>query len=454
MLRTVILGLAVAAFAGCVGDEANTPDADDVPPATYYPPVDTDRLPVPDLDFTTAFDPTHGGDAGAHADPTQHEFEYGMTLVGYNPMTSPDEGGLPTSYDSSYIAIDTWGTYACVAHWSPSGGGGAEILDITDPTQPRHIGSAQSGMFNSDCMFTDDGDYLLIGAYLGVHDGLPIVPAPLGDLLANGVAVYDVKDKANPVFLFHDVDGTDANQYHNLFTAKINEVNYVFQTYTGSILELDAEGGDLKVVSSVPVADHDMWVGNHPVTGEWLMITGAAGGTAVYNVDDPTKPVDLGVWESHDGLTGWHRQWPLLNTVEGHALMLVAGEEGCSSPTYYTVLDFTDPNDLIEMGNWTIPNGCATQHEFESFGGYFATANYHQGLWLIDIGTIERAADPVTLGYYLPHNLPAEHGGTVNQPGASNPNVWGAAFDDRGYIVTADSFSGVYLLEFGATAGA
>jgi hypothetical protein len=45
------------------------------------------------------------------------------------------------------------------------------------------------------------------------------------------------------------------------------------------------------------------------------------------------------------------------------------------------------------------------------------------------------------------------HGGTRNSPFAWNPDVWGAYFDDRGYVIAADWSTGFYVLSFPATAG-
>ena len=58
---------------------------------------------------------------------------------------------------------------------------------------------------------------------------------------------------------------------------------------------------------------------------------------------------------------------------------------------------------------------------------------------------------PTTVGYYEPHNSPPMMGGTRNTPFAWNPDVWGAYFDDRGYVLAADWYSGVYVLKFPGT---
>jgi hypothetical protein len=454
-------------LAGCLSAPApitNDPGAGE---PTFGGEATKARLPVPDFDFSHVIDPDHGGLWNGHALPELHTGAYGLTLVGYNPMTDVMTGESATGQDSGYGALDTWGRYVCVTHFA--GTGGVTIVDIQDLAKPRILSSVDSGMVNSDCQFTDDGNYLLLAAYAGVGTGVPGAPPPAGDAGSNGVLVYDVHDKARPRFLFLDnhgagAAGTTSSAYHNVFTATINGTIYVFQTYTGNVLSFTPGDLELKMRARVDKSDHDMWVGRHPVTGRWIMITGAGDGTRVYDMEDPGDPKVLGEWEGHDGYQGWHRQWPLSNTVDGHALMLVAGEDcGGGAGLPYTVLDFTDPADLVELGHWQIPNRpvpppgahlCElTTHEFESWDGYVATGNYHAGLWLLDIGSMERAREPVALAYYLPHEVAQLRGGTTNKPFYWNPDVWGGYFDERGYVLAADWASGLYVLRFGATAG-
>lgn len=448
-----------AALAGCLGGEPSGLGRGGQIPVAFSTPVSQVRLPVPDYDFAKAIDATHGGVPDAHAIPQLHEGAHGLTLVGYHPLTGLAGGESPLAQDTGFIAMDTWKNYLCIAHFA--GLGGAVIVDLADPAQPKVASSVESGMVNSDCQFTDDGDYLIVAAYIGVHENaLPIPNPALSGLGSQGVEVWDVKDKTAPKFLFRDAQAANPNAYHNVFTAKIHDVNYVFSTYTGLIFALEPGATQLQKVAQVDKADHDIWVGQHPVTGDWVMITGAGGGTRLYLLNDPAKPVVGADWEDHDGYTGWHRQWPLLNTVDGRALVVVAGETGGGATLPYTVLDFTDPRELVEVGHWRIPGKPVSNepnfytfspHEFETFDGYVIAGNYHAGVWVFDIGTPQRAAEPATIGYYLPHEVAQLRGGVWNKPFLQNPNVWGAYVDERGYIVTADHSSGLYVLKFGAT---
>jgi hypothetical protein len=457
--------------AGCVAPSA-TPDVPVSPAgAGLYGAVTGERLPPPTEDLSGAIVSDHGAPY-MHAVPSLHTGSYGLELVGYNPLTAPGEGDDPLTQNSAYNAITVFGSLACVGHFAGTGGvGGATIVDFSDPAKPFVVSSIVTTGLVARCQFTDDGRFLLVGNYGGVLPGTPL-PGPLADAASFGVSVYDVSDPADPKFLTHDTTGASVgdpgevagSSYHNVGTALINGTNYVFQTYTGNVLKLAEDGTSLEIVATVEHSDHDMWVGRHPLSGQWLYVTGAGKGTAFYGIDDPASPVLLGVWEGNESFEGWHRQWPLLQTVDGRALMVVAGEacgNGKSLP--YTVLDFTDPTAIQELGHWQIPGNpeikepgqlCSmNSHEFNTWNGYVASGNYHAGVWVFDVGTPERAREPVTIGYYEPHENAQTSGGTRNTPFAWNPDVWGAYFDERGYILAADWASGFYVLKFGATPG-
>jgi hypothetical protein len=55
--------------------------------------------------------------------------------------------------------------------------------------------------------------------------------------------------------------------------------------------------------------------------------------------------------------------------------------------------------------------------------------------------------EPVTLGYYLPDKEPIMEGGTQVSAWPWSPFVWGAQWDDRGYIWFADASSGLYSVK-------
>lgn len=467
VLLAVVLAL-VPVIAGCITNDTVDEPSTDLQVA-WAKETSKDRVPPPTEDLSDVIDEDHGGASHLHAVPALHEGSYGLELVGYNPLTRPTENADTIGADSGYGAVDTWRNLVCIAHFAGSTGamGGATIVDIEDPTNPVVLSSIASAAVNSDCQFTDDGQFLLLATYTGVHDGTPL-PPPLHDAGAIGISIYDVSDPASPQFLFHDTQGAGGSGYHNVFTAMIGGTHYIFQTYTGNVLKINDDGTGLEMVSQLEHSNHDLWVGQHPITQDWFVVTGAGGGTGFININDPENPELVAVWDNEDGdgerMAGWHRQWPLDTLVDGKAYVIVAGEEcGNGDSLPYQVLDWSDPTEPFYTGQWWIPGKPANEpephlcemnaHEFEVWDGYVATGNYHAGVWVFDAGTTERAYEPTTVGYYLPNEVPQANLGTVNAPFVWSPDVWGGYFDERGYIIAADWYSGLYILEFAGTSG-
>lgn len=431
--------------------------------------VDVNRSIPPKADWARAIDVTHGVDgglgSGLHSIRELHTGSAGLELVGFDPLVA---GKDPTSATTGFIAIDVWSganqTFAAVTHFV--GNGGATIVDITDPTKPKVVSQIDSGMVNSDAQFTDDGKYLILGSYLGVNtpagqfrDAFRQFPvAGAYDLLADGISIWDLTDKSKPKYVLFSETGT----YHNLFTVTINGTYYILQTYSNNIYKFDPMGGGKLIhIAKTSSMVHDMTVARHPITGDWLLYTGKSQGLQIININDPSKPIDLGFWAAEKGATGWHEQEVIHHLVDGRALVIVAGETGGGRSLPYATIDVTDPRNPFLVSTWQIPGNpenpgpvnfyTYSPHELGTWNGYVVTANYHAGIWLFDVGSKERMAKPETLGYYLPHEEPLLKMAPQNPRFAFNPDVWGAYFDERGYIVTADWGSGLYILKFPAS---
>lgn len=447
----------VALFAGCLhgahsGGLGNPPLTNSA--SDFAPEVDPVRLPEPSYDFTKAIVADHGF-PGGHSIASLHEGSYGLQLVGHHPLanvTELDSGG-PSRW---FSGIDTWSHYVCVAQWG--GTGGVRILDIQAPNMPRLLSHVHGGLSTTDCQFSDDGQYLFVGDNNGNEAGYPPLPPPMGVILSGGLAVYEVADKSNPKFLANAASENDSNGFHNLFTATINNTIWVFQPYGKHIFRFVPNPPRLEAVAQVPRASHDVWVDRHPVTGDWIMYTGAGRSFTMYNVNDPVYPLPLATWSNDEGLEGWHRQTPMRQVIDGRAIVVVAGENFDGSTQPYAMVDVTDPSNPETLSTWSTPGTphdpfgdyLFSPHELETWNGYVAIGSYHAGVWVFDVGSRERLLDPVTIGYYLPSESPGTHV-PQGHPTGYAPMVWGAYFDDRGYIVAADSRSGLYVLKFDAT---
>lgn len=453
-MRARLALLAVVALAaGCV----QAPDPDVAPSGAQAAATDLvgERLPAPDVDFSTVIEGDHGV-PGAHAVRALHSGSQLLEVVGHNDLT---DKMVPGSAGTGWGAIGVWENYVCVAQLA--GTGSIAIVDIADPANPVVTAQTEDGYVNGDCEFTYDGRFLFAGAYLGAAPSnalLQSLPIPgMGDLASTGITIWNVEDKAAPKLVLYSDTGT----YHTHFLHSNANGTYLVQAYSGNIYKFDETGGTLDLVATITPMDHDMWVSKHPITGKTLLYSGAGQGMVVYDYDDPENPTLLGEWQPPEGsrLEAWHRQASLDQTIEGRAY-IVAGGETCSAGNTepYTVLDVTDLGNITNVSEWEVPgmpvspdtnpNLCTfSPHEFALFEGYVVTGNYHAGVWLFDIGSPERLRAPVTLGYYIPDREPATAGHPQNLQFPWQPFVWGAFFDERGYVLTADASSGLYVLK-------
>lgn len=442
MSRALLL-LAVISLvgAGCV----TVPDA-----ATVEPPAGGSSLGafVPDapaFDFARIVDPDHAN----HQVPHLHTEGHGLDLAGHTSLARV----LPPGVSGSITAIDVHDGYALVAGYQ--GDLAFAIVDITDPADPKAV-SAFLGAGNSrTARFSDDGNYVFYGCET------PTTPLPVRGTCEDrnaihppgarsGVVAADVTDKRAPKFVaFLPTPGS-----HNLYATSVDGVDYVFTAAT-TILRFDRAAGTLEQVAEVP-GQHDATVARHPLTGDLLLFTGT-NQLAIYDVDDPGSPTL--VYEAPDEAdwVGWHDQVLVPGLVDGRAILLVGGEYfGGPEMGFVSVLDVTDPAKPVKLGEWRPPFGPRVPwtsylfsiHEMAATPtGQVAVAWNHGGVWVIDVSTKARQAEPATLAAYQPHE-PVE---VVPSPGASSPypmapRVWGAGWDARGYLVVPDAMTGVYVL--------
>jgi hypothetical protein len=407
--------------------------------------------PAPDFDFSTVVDTTHA----AHSVPELHQAGHGLSLAGHAGLGAL----LPPAVRGTITAIDVWEHYAVVA--GSQGGLGFAIVDVADPKAPKVVGWHESYESGMTVRFSKDGQYVFYGCQdMGVAqppyfvqgtcaDPKAVSPEPMG---AGGVVVVDVRDKTSPKF----VDFLPGVGAHNLYVATIGGED-VIATETTDILVFHRDTGKLEKVAEVP-GNHDATIQRHPVTGDWLLFTGT-GELAIYNVTDPRDPQI--VYEASYGVDyrGWHEQTLIPGVVDGRVVLAVAGESIAGEGLKHSVtfLDVTDPRSPAVLGTWAPPLPAIAPwfqyrysiHEMAATPtGQVAVAWYHAGVWVVDVSTKERQAEPVTLAAYQPHEaIDVTPATGVQTPVPDVPTVWGAGWDKRGYLLVPDAHTGVYVLE-------
>lgn len=452
LLRIVpVLILVLAAFVGCVApggttEPANAPTGN---VSVFVPPA-------PTFDFSKVVDPSHA----SHQLPDLHTGGHGLALAGFTGIQSI----LSPGTRGSITQVDVSGHYAVVS--GMEGGLAFALVDIADPANPKPVSWWPSTADGWTARFSDDGNYVFYGCQMFGAPYTPLnsvkgtckdpneVHAPATEA---GVVVVDVKDKAHPKF----VDFLPTAGSHNIFVTSINGTDYVF-TAAVTILKFDREKGKLAEIAKV-AGVHDATVARHPLTKDWLLITGAgAGDFAMYNVNDPADPsVVYNGANATDHVVGWHEQTLIPGLVDGRVVLALGGETG-TSPTggpvdEVTFVDVTDPTHPTKLSTWKPP--FMTQVPWTSYlfsihemaatpTGQIAVSWYHGGVWVLDVSTKERQAKPVVLAAYQPHNMIDVVPSTFAQtPLPYVPFVWGAGWDARGYLVVPDMHTGVYVLK-------
>ena len=470
MRSLVALALLAPLVAGCLSDGGEpAPVANGVP--TFEPFVP----PLPDYDFSQVVQPDHGG----HSVASMHTDGHGLELVGHASVQEI----LPLGMRGSITAIDVWNDYVVVA--GMEGGFAFAIVDISDKQNPRAVGWAPSAADGWTARFSDDGNYVFYGCQMVTATSAPTNPGQVVgtcqdpdaphvpsavDPSANpaGISVWDVSDKASPRYVtFTEVAGS-----HNIFYQQIGGEDYVFTSAT-AILKFDREAQTLDLVAEVP-GRHDSSVVRHPATGDWLLLTGTEE-LSIYLVNDPADPqiVYEGKGREEEPWIGWHDQVLIPQLVDGRAILVLAGESSCNTlptppgvqcarsverlPDIISVVDVTNPVQPVLLSQWQPPftpavpwNGYLySVHEMAATPqGQVVISWYHAGVWVLDLSTRERQAEPPILAAYQPHEEINVVPSTFIQTAVPYvPFVWSAAWHKDGYLVVPDMHTGLYVLE-------
>jgi hypothetical protein len=194
----------------------------------------------------------------------------------------------------------------------------------------------------------------------------------------------------------------------------------------------------------------DVWLHEHPVTGQVIAYLANWDAMYVYDMSDPLVPMELAMWDGADDRS-IHTTYPFPYLVDGKQYLVVGQEvsERSDRPTgWMFILDVTDPENPEELGRWTLPEKPRWDHGGLQFSTHYArvyndtmfAAVNHAGLWAVDVSD---PTDPRAIGVFLP-----------DQPSPSpvvdiGPHTGDVHVDlETGVVTTWDLGAGVYQLRF------
>lgn len=414
----------------------------------------------PDYPFHLAFDVVHAHDVRA-----LHTNSYGLDLVGFSSL---QDGLSPLTLNGAFIEVDVHGDLVAVA--TLTGTHAFTLVDISDLSRPTAIGHLYSSNDNWDVRFSDDGRYLFVSCQgEGLFTRTPVgqcpdyggIPTAVGGQ-DYGIITVDVSDP----HAIEPICYTPSLAVHNLETATLDDGRIVVANNNAEVFVMEDDGCLTKVAQVE--GRHDVYLQKHPFTRDMLLYTGTSD-FVIYDINDPSQPFEIGVGDftDYEDGTAWHEQSPAPVAYFGNTHVTLGGGESSSGrPGPVTIFNTTDPTRPVAVGSWTLPvlplDEAGTTWEQ---GGYMFSmhnialnqwgqaciAMYHAGVWVIDLSTPERMHQPVTLGFYLPHELAPEALSTshpIAGPMTASPYVWGCAWTEDGtHLVVPDMQSGLYVLK-------
>ena len=452
---------ALLVLAGCVAPGADVDTA--AAPAAYEDPL------VEQHDHT---------DPALHAFSTPNVHQLGFTALGEEPnKTRGTYGEIDVHGDTAYVAV--------------LGDGGETpgflVVDIAERASPKVVSFTPSpGTRIADVKGEPTNKWVFVGGERGgptspnrvlrtANDAIDAAQAaePERFVTRNGIRIYDVSDPAAPRFVSHAPSDSGCHmlfykQYAGgewLFCVGMGINVYSFQDGEAELVSRYAPPlpQALALVAEEPTdplgqltfeaTPHDMTIQDDAASGKTLMYVSYWDlGLRIVDVSDPAKPAEVGAWAGD----GAERYAGNLHTAmayeapDGKRYVYVIPElfTGDSVAALF-VLDATDLAAPRLVGEWAPPGEHPNDgirfstHNFQIVGERLYLAFYHGGVWVLDLSG-ERAANPQTLGYYLPHET-VETWQPREQTNA--PNVWDVVLKD-GHLYATDIDAGLYVLHY------
>jgi hypothetical protein len=447
--------VAVMLLAGCLspqdGDEDGGGPTGDAEEASIRSPAH--------CDLANAIVDQHN-----HADASLHTAFCDMDLLGHTFMDEAAEAG---ALGGGFIDASLTDGWAFIANWGP--GRSLSIVDIRDPAAPRHV--------------SDFWAYpLLAGAQAGASSHWDVSSFPEGDLVVlpsqasagsdalgeggstsgGGIFLVNTTDKESP-FLESYTPVLDAEAevpigVHNANAVVVDGVRHVAATTAKGqtiLFAVEGEGGrrSLREVSRV-VGVHDTTVQVHPITGQTLLYGATGTGIVITDISDPASPEVVSEY-ADERLVAYHQVVPS-DVLIGGRHFTISTQETKDAPIKFSLVDTTDPTAPEYAGEWILPGAASltglggayrfSPHNLDFDHGRVYVGHYHAGVWVIDVSSLERVAQPVTLGFYQPHRQEAFVPRTPM--GTDVPDVWAAIRHTDGHVYVVDVNTGLYVLDY------
>lgn len=293
------------------------------------------------------------------------------------------------------------------------------VWDVSDPTRPVRVGDAMGGgchMLNT--LRVAGTSYVWCASITGPTT-FRVEELPNGDVV--GVPVGSAFPQSDPETVRYST-------YYSALTA---------------------------AWPALLLAPHDMTAQADPLTGEPILVVAhELHGIRVFDVANPLAPIEVGHWRGESAEAPIDRvHTALLARIGDRRIAFGATETLFDVPPALYIVDMTDYADPQYLGTWIPPgiphdDGLAySLHNFQVVGERLYMANFHAGLWVLDMGDPSNPF-PVALrtpvqdcGYPRPEESVAGHPLDANQ-------LWDVIVVD-GYTLVTDIPCGVEVLQVG-----
>jgi len=429
-----------------------------------------------------------------HADMSLHLDRFAMEPValatGYDGPTPA--GVFYTEEDFK----DGW-AYVCRGGGQPGIGplgaslGGFVIVNVSDPRNPLPVGQ-QEGVPCSDIKVNDANDLVFYATQRNAWYDIVANPAAPQEKLPRGVYLVNVADKAHPSverFMPIPLNGVHTINYVNTGSRELllvqtydwmpdsglvagfpvpfpstGQVNPALQRSQIFEVTRAADGKrDLQLLSVFSMHDvapqgvnyfpHDVTVQKHPITGDWLAYYAYWDlGMVIVNINDPANPKLVSVFDdtTPSAYVHLHQARPFPHLIDGKHITVTEPElPSAAESGQFTIVDTTDPAHPVKLGYWTLPGNLVipggflfSPHNFNLANGRIYAANYHAGIWVVDVGSPEHLAHPEAVGFFQ-----ADHRNRAAEDCGIADSFWSAFYVD-GYVYGTDGCAGLTILQF------